>query len=116
MLYTRGDQIEDALEHTLVSVPAKHIAICTNAFISNHGSGTLDVSLWWSKPSGTDVYLLEAKNMASKEIIRFGDAGNLVLQAGQSIKFQAGSAGDVGVFVTFDLVPAPAALNEFNGS
>lgn len=114
-LYSKGANLTTTTETTLFTVPSKYIAVCTNAFVSNHGGSTNTVSLWWSKPDGTDIYLIEAKSLASKDFIKFGEAGSLVLQAGHSMKTQTGSAGDVGVFVTFHLLPYISRFNSFNG-
>jgi len=70
--------------------------------------------VYWDKASGTDLYIIDGRNISSKDFIQFSDS-IIVMQPGDSIKAQIGSDGNFGIACTVDLLPAPAVFNAFNG-
>ena len=114
MLYTKDATITTTALTTILTVPSGYIAHWSLLFVSNHGGSTNTATVYWDKAAGTDLYIIDAKNISSKEFIQFSD-GILVMQPGDSIKAQIGAAGNFGIACTIDLLPAPAVFNAFNG-
>jgi hypothetical protein len=114
MLYTRDATITTTALTTILTVPSGYIAYWSLLFIANHGGSTNSATVYWDKASGTDLYIIDDKNITSKDYIQFTDA-LLVMQPGDSIKAQIGSIGNFGIACTIDLLEAPAVLNAFNG-
>jgi hypothetical protein len=54
--------------------------------------------------------------VSSKEYLLIDGNATFVLQQGDVIKAAAGSAGNIEVVVTFDLLEAPATFVNFNGN
>ena len=87
------------------------------AFVANLHNATNSITLFVDKPSPTaDVYIYNGTNISSKENLLIDGNAVFVLQPGDIIKASSGSAGNVEVVVTFDLLEAPAVFNNFNGS
>jgi hypothetical protein len=87
------------------------------AFIANLHNSTNSITLFVDKPSPTaDVYIYNGTNISSKENLLIDGNAVFVLQPGDIIKASSGSAGNVEVVVTFDLLDAPVVFNNFNGS
>lgn len=114
MLYTKDVTLTTTDLTEIVEIPQGYIAYWSLLFISNHGGSTNACTVYWDKATGTDLYIIDGKNLSSGEYLQFSD-GVLVLQPGDKIQAQTGSAGDVGVAVTFDLLEAPASFVAFNG-
>jgi hypothetical protein len=62
------------------------------------------------------VYIYNGTNISSKENLLIDGNAVFVLQPGDIIKASSGSAGNVEVVVTFDLIEASPVFNNFNGS
>jgi hypothetical protein len=87
------------------------------AFIANLHNSTNSITLFVDKPSPTaDVYIYNGTNISSKENLLIDGNAVFVLQPGDIIKASSGSAGNVEVVVTFDLIEASPVFNNFNGS
>ena len=114
MLYTKDATITTTALTNILTVPSGYIAYWSLLFLSNHGGSTNSCTIYWDKASGTDLYIIDNKNITSKDFIQFSD-GIFVLQPGDSIKAQIGSTGNFGIACTIDLREAPAVLNAFNG-
>lgn len=114
MLYTKDVTLTTTALTTILTVPSGYVAHWSMLFVSNHGGSTNSLSLYVDKLSGTDLYIFDGKNVSSKDYILLSDAV-FVLQPGDSVKAQAGSAGDIGIACTIDLMEAPAVFVEFNG-
>jgi hypothetical protein len=114
MLYTKDATITTTALTTILTVPSGYVAHWSLLFVSNHGGSTNSCTVYWDKATGTDLYIIDGKNISSKDFIQFSD-GILVLQPGDSIKAQIGSTGNFGIACTLDLLPAPAVFNAFNG-
>ena len=117
MLYTKNKNLTDTSTQTIVEIPAGYVAHWNMAFIANLHNSTNDITLFVDKPSPTtDVYIYNGTNISSKENLVIDGNAVFVLQPGDIIKASSGSAGNVEVVVTFDLLPAPTVFNNFNGS
>ena len=87
------------------------------AFVANLANATNSITLFVDKPSPIpDVYIYNGTNISSKENLLIDGSAVFVLQPGDIIKASSGSAGNVEVVVTFDLLEAPTVFNNFNGS
>jgi hypothetical protein len=114
MLYTKDATLTTTDLTTILTVPSGYVAHWNLLFASNHGGSTNRITVYWDKATGTDLYIVDDKNVSSKDYIQFSD-GILVLQPGDSIKAQTGSAGNFGIACTVDLLEAPAVFTAFNG-
>ena len=117
MLYTKNKNLTDTSTQTIVTIPDGYVAHWNMAFVANLHNSTNDITLFVDKPSPTaDVYIYNGTNISSKENLLLDGSAVFVLQPGDMIKASSGSAGNVEVVVTFDLLEAPAVFNNFNGS
>ena len=117
MLYTKNKNLTDTSTQTIVEIPAGYVAHWNMAFIANLHNSTNDVTLFVDKPSPTeDVYIYNGTNISSKENLLIDGNAVFVLQPGDIIKASSGSAGNVEVVVTFDLIEASPVFSNFNGS
>lgn len=114
MLYTRDATITTTDLTTILTVPSGYIAHWNLLFLSNHGGSTNSITVYIDKSAGTDLYIIDDKNVSSKDFLQFSD-GIFVLQPGDSIKVQLGAAGNFGIACTIDLLEAPSVFNAFNG-
>jgi hypothetical protein len=115
MLYTKNVNLTDTSTQTVVTIPDGFVAHWNMAFISNLHNATNDITLFVDKTPDPDVYVLNGTNVASKEYLLIDGNAVFVLQPGDVIKASAGSAGNLEVVVTFDLLYTPFNLNNFNG-
>ena len=116
MLYTKNINLTDTTTQDVVTIPNGFVAHWNMAFISNLDNATNDITLFIDKTPDPDVYILNGTSVSSKEFLLIDGAAVFVLQEGDVIKASAGSAGNVEVVVTFDLLEAPATFVNFNGS
>lgn len=115
MLYTKDVTITDTTLTTILTVPSGYVAYWTLLFISNHAGSTKSVTVYWDKATGTDLYIVDDKNIGSKDYVQF-NGGTIVLQPGDSIMAQAEASCNFGIACTVELQPAPQTTVEFNGS
>jgi len=117
MLTTKHLTITDTNETTLFTVPTGFVANIFYIFIANHGGSTNGVTLKWENSSGVDqLYFFDDDNVSGGAKETLGGTSNVplfVIQAGEVVKCQTGSAGDVEFAVTLDLVERSAAFNNF---
>ena len=117
MLYTKNKNLTDTSTQTIVTIPNGYVAHWNMAFVANLHNSTNSVTLFVDKPSPiADIYIYNGTNISSKENILLDGSAVFVLQPRDIIKASSGSAGNVEVVVTFDLLEAPAVFNNFNGS
>lgn len=115
MLYTKNINLTDTSTQTIVTIPDGFVAHWNMAFISNLDNATNDITLFVDKTPDPDVYILNGTNVSSKEYLLIDGNAVFVLQPGDVIKASSGSAGNMEVVVTFDLLYTPFNLNNFNG-
>ena len=117
MLYTKNKNLTDTSTQEIVTIPNGYVAHWNMAFVANLHNSTNDITLFIKKPVPTpDVYIYNGTNISSKENLLIDGSAVFVLQPGDIIRASTGSAGNVEVVVTFDLLEAPAVFNNFNGS
>ena len=117
MLYTKNKNLTDTSTQTIVTIPNGYVAHWNMAVVANLHNSTNSVTLFVDKPSPiADIYIYNGTNISSKENLLIDGNAVFVLQPGDIIKASSGSAGNVEVVVTFDLLEAPAVFNNFNGS
>ena len=119
MLYTKHITITDTTEQTVFAVPNGYVCHINYIFVANHGGSTNQVDLFWDLSSVPQVYVFDGTpiNGGSKETLGGqSDKGIFVLHEGETVKAQTSGSGNVEVAVTFDLLPKPNVLVNFNGS
>jgi len=116
MLYTKNVNLTDTSTQTLATIPDSFVAHWNMLFVSNLHNSTNDITVFVDKPSPTDdVYIYNGTNVSAKDNLLIDGNAIFVLQGGDIIKASTGSAGNVEVVVTFDLLYFPFNLNNFNG-
>ena len=118
MLTTSHTTLTTTAETTLFTVPSGYVANIYYIFIANHGGSTNSVTLKWENSSGVDqLYFFDGANIAGGGKETLGGQSTLplfVIQAGEVVKCQTGSAGDVEFAVTLDLTERTAGFNNFD--
>ena len=118
MLTTIHKTITDTNETTLFTVPTGFVANIFYIFIANHGGSTNGVTLKWENSSGVDqLYFFDDDNVSGGAKETLGGTSNVplfVIQAGEVVKCQTGSAGDVEFAVTIDLTERTPGFNNFD--
>jgi hypothetical protein len=118
MLTTAHTTVTSTAETTLFTVPTGYVANIYYIFIANHGGSANTVTLKWENSGGVDQLFFfdgDSVNGGNKETL--GGQSSLplfVIQAGEVVKCQTGSAGDVEFAVTLDLEPRTAGFNNFD--
>ena len=118
MLYTKHTTLTDTTLTTLFTVPSGFHAVISFVFVANHDGSTNDIDLYWDLSGTPQVYIFDGTNVAGggKETLENGGGPLFVLHENEAVKCQTGSAGNIEVAVTFDLIDIPPALVNFNGS
>ena len=118
MLTTSHTTLTTTAETILFTVPSGYVANIYYIFIANHGGSTNSVTLKWENSSGVDqLYFFDGANIAGGGKETLGGQSTLplfVIQAGEVVKCQTGSAGDVEFAVTLDLTERTAGFNNFD--
>jgi len=118
MLYTKHTTLTTTDLITLFTMPSGFHAVVQYVFVANHGGSTNSIDLYWDHSSTPQVYIFDGTNVAGggKETLSNGGGPLFVLHENEAVKCQASGAGNLEVVVTFDLLPAPASLVNFNGT
>ena len=118
MLTTSHTTLTSTAETTLFTVPAGYVANVFYIFVANHGGSTNTITLKWENSSGVDqLYFFDGSNIAGGAKETLGGQSSVplfVIQAGEAVKCQTGSAGDVEFAVTLDLEPRDSGFNSFD--
>jgi len=117
MLYTKNVNLTDTSTQTIVTIPSGFVAHWNMLFVANLHNATNSVVVFVDKPSPTpDVYIYNGTNISAKNNLLIDGNAIFVLQEGDIIKASSGSAGNVEVVVTFDLLDQPPVFVNFNGN
>lgn len=118
MLTTSHTTLTGTAEATLFTVPSGYVANIHYIFIANHGGSANTVTLKWENSSGVDqLYFFDGNSINGGNKETLGGQSPIplfVIQAGEVVKCQTGSAGDVEFAVTLDLVERSAGFNNFD--
>ena len=118
MLTTVHSTVTTDTETTLFTVPSGFVAHVYYIFVANHGGSTNAVTLKWENSSGVDqLYFFDGNNVSSGSKETLGGQSSVplfVIQAGEVVKCQTGSAGDVEFALTVDLAPRTPGFNSFD--
>ena len=94
---------------TVYTCPANHKAIVKELWLTNvDGSNAVDATLKWTDDSDSDAAysLLSTKSIAADSYLRI-DGANIVLEAGDILKAQAGAANDLMVSAFVEEIYTP---------
>ena len=118
MLTTAHTTVTSTTETTLFTVPDGYTANIYYIFIANHGGSANTVTLKWENSSGVDqLYFFDGDsvNGGNKETLGGQSSVPLfVIQAGEVVKCQTGSAGDVEFAMTIELAVRTPGFNNFD--
>ena len=94
---------------TVYTCPANHKAIIKELWLTNvDGTNAVDATLQWTDDSDSDAAysLLSTKSIAADRYLRI-DGANIVLEAGDILKAQAGAANDLMVSAFVEEIYTP---------
>ena len=94
---------------TVYTCPANHKAIIKELWLTNvDGTNAVDATLKWTDDSDSDAAysLLSTKSIAADSYLRI-DGANIVLEAGDILKAQAGAANDLMVSAFVEEIYTP---------
>ena len=94
---------------TVYTCPANHKAIIKELCLNNvDGTNAVDATLQWTDDSDSDAAysLLSTKSIAADSYLRI-DGANIVLEAGDILKAQAGAANDLMVSAFVEEIYTP---------
>ena len=118
MFTTAHTTVTSTTETTLFTVPDGYTANIYYIFIANHGGSANTVTLKWENSSGVDqLYFFDGDsiNGGNKETLGGQSSVPLfVIQAGEVVKCQTGSAGDVEFAMTIELAVRTPGFNSFD--
>ena len=120
MFYTKHTTLTDNVVQTLFSMPEGYTANIMYVFVANHGGSTNNIDLYWETGAVPQLYMFDNVTLTagSREILGGQSSVPIfVLHDQEIVKAQASQAtGNIEVAVTFELVPRPTTLVNFNGS
>lgn len=120
MFYTKHLTLTDNVVQTLFTMPEGYTANILYVFVANHGGSTNNIDLYWEADAVPQLYMFDNVSIGSgsKEILGGQSSVPIfVLHDEEIVKAQASQAtGNMEVAVTFELVPRPTTLVNFNGS
>jgi len=118
MLTTAHTTVTSTTETTLFTVPDGYTANIYYIFIANHDGSTNSVTLKWENSGGVDqLYFFDGKNVSGGGQETLGGQSSVplfVIQGGEVVKCQTGSAGDVEFAMTIELVVRTPGFNSFD--
>ena len=104
-----GVSLTDTNLTTVYTCPANYKAIVKEIWLTNvDGTNAVDATLKWTDDSDSDAAysLLSTKSIAADSYLRI-EGGNIVLEAGDILKAQAGAANDLMVSVFVEEIYTP---------
>ena len=104
-----GVSLTDTSLTTVYTCPANHKAIVKELWLTNvDGSNAVDATLKWTDDPDSDAAysLLSTKSIAADSYLRI-EGGNIVLEAGDILKAQAGAANDLMVSAFVEEIYTP---------
>ena len=94
---------------TVYTCPANYKSIIKELWLTNiDGTSAVDATVKWTDNSNSDTayVLISTKSIAADDYLRV-DGANLVIEAGDTIKVQAGAANDLAVSVFIEEIYTP---------
>lgn len=114
MLHTKNVNITTTDLTEIFSVPAGFVAYVSYVYLKNKDAAANNCTLYITNESDANaVYLLSGQDIDPDQSVEFHE-GVFVMYKDDALKVQTGSAGDVDVACTFDIVEASAVLRNFN--
>jgi|TARA_R110000764_G_scaffold9727_1_gene30759 hypothetical protein len=104
-----GVSLTDTSLTTVYTCPANYKSIVKEIWLTNvDGSNAVDATLKWTDDSDSDAAysLLSTKSIAADSYLRI-EGGNIVLEAGDILKVQAGAANDLMVSAFIEEIYTP---------
>lgn len=118
MLTTKHITVTTTGEKDLFEVPAGYVANIYYIFIANHGGSANTVTLKWENSAGVDqLFFFDGDSINGGDKETLGGQSSIplfVIQAGEHVKCETGSAGDVEFAITLDLEPRDSGFNNFD--
>jgi hypothetical protein len=104
-----GTNLTNTTKVTAYTVPTGITADWTLLYIVNTGSNNTISVFWYDSSTNTEFYIIGGKNLGTGEFLLFNGA-EIVLQAGDQIRYQLGSSGAMTVVSTVEIT-SPIGLN-----
>lgn len=104
-----GTNLTDTTKVTAYTVSTGITADWTLLYIVNTGSTNSISVFWYDASTNTEFYIVGGKNLGTGEFLLFNGA-EVVLQAGDQIRYQLGSNGAMTVIATVEIT-SPIGVN-----
>lgn len=104
-----GTNLTTTTKVTAYTVPNGITADWLLLYIVNTGANNSISVYWYDASTSTEFYILGGKNLTTGEYILFNGA-EVVLQAGDQIRYQLGSSGSMTAIATVDIT-SPIGVN-----
>lgn len=89
---------------TVYTVPLGYFAKWNLMYLFNGTGSTKHMTVYWTDVSNTtDIYILNANTIASKEYFRLDGGAYVVLEEGDTIKMQSEAGSSFSAVCTFEL-------------
>lgn len=114
MLHSKNVNITTTTPTEIFQVPDGFVIYLSYVYLKNKGSAANNCTLYITNASdSTSVHLLSGQDIDPDQSVEFHE-GSFVMYKDDALKVETGSAGDVDVSCTFDIVEASAVLRNFN--
>ena len=90
---------------TVYTVPKGYYAKWNLMYVFNGTGSTKSITAYWTDSStSTDIYVLNANNVNSKDYIKMDGGAYVVLEEGDTVKMQSEAGSTFSTICTFELV------------
>lgn len=113
MKFSENVNLTDTTETTLVKIPDGFSAHMTLVYASNSDSAENTVNVVVEKDGYPNINVLGGKEVPANDYCMIESFSGFVLQPGDVVKASTGTAGNVDVLVTVDLLYSPFDLNRY---
>jgi hypothetical protein len=104
-----GQNLTTTTKITAYTVPSGITSSWQLLYIVNTGSTNSINVFWYDASTSTEFYVVGGKNLSTGEFLLFNGA-EIVLQQGDQIRYQLGSAGAMTVISTIEIT-SPIGIN-----
>jgi hypothetical protein len=111
--FSENVNLTDTTETELIEIPNGFSAHMTLVYASNSDSAENTVTLSVEKDGFPNINVLGGKEVPANDYCMIESFSGFILQPGDVVKASTGTAGNVDVLVTLELVYSPFDLNRF---
>jgi hypothetical protein len=99
-----GLNLTAGVETTVYTVPAGYTAKWNLMYIMNGTGSTKSITVKWNEvDSATDIYIMNATSIASKEYFKMDGGAYVVMEEGDTVKMTPEAGSSFSTICTFEL-------------